>query len=206
MCFITAAMLGATVATSTATTAALTTAGIMASIGITSSVLGTGVSVYQQRQNAEAQAKWQKQKYAANKLIAERAAFTGYAQADKRLIQESAAASQRMEEAYRRQMKASGRAIVAAGEGGAMGQSFEVQVLGDYERQKGAFNAATLTNLGYVGDQTTLSKEQQRMGLAGRTLGALPKPVQMPSYLNAALAIGGQLGMSTSQLFASRIA
>ena len=171
-------------------------------ISTAASVIGTGVSLRQQAMNAEAQGKWQKQKYAANKLIAERAAITGYAQADKRLIQERAAASQQMEEAYRRQMKASGRAIVAAGEGGAMGQSFEVQVLGDYERQKGGFNAATLTNLGYVGEQTALTKEGVRTGMQGRILSALPKPVQMPDYWGQSLSTIGSTTAGWAQVTA----
>jgi len=74
-----------------------------------------------------------------------------------------------------------------------MGQSFETQVLGEYERQKGMFNATTQANVGAVGQQLALNMESARFGMQGRILSALPKPVQMPDYWGQSLSTIGQV-------------
>lgn len=178
--------------------ATVSTATTLASAAIASSLISGGVNMAQQRANMKAQEKYQAQRFEANKRLAAEAAQSQYGQIQLRETQERAASSQQIEEAARRRMQVEATATTAAGEGGAMGQSFDA-ILQEYSRQEGAYQSSIMSNFGgrrmVLGDQL----DAVRIGEQGSVQQMLPQPTARPNYFEQALSIAGQsLGIASS--------
>ena len=140
----------------------------------------------------KAQEEWQHKRHEANKEIAAQAASTQYGQLQTQESQERAAASQQIEEAQRRALQVTGTATTAAGEGGAMGASFNT-LLQDYARQESSYQAAVRTNVGWRTQFRIEQAEAVHTRQQGNIASTQPKPPEIPSYVGGGLQIAGNL-------------
>ena len=152
-------------------------------------VISTGVSVAQQQANANAQEKYQKQRFEATKEAAASNAIRQYNSLQMRQQQETAAAAQAIDQSSMRAAQAAGTARVTAGETGTGGASMSA-LLNEYRRQELGFAETTIRNQTWQNAQIQLNMEGIRANQQAQIASAAPKPVEQPDYIGAALRIG----------------
>ena len=113
-------------------------------------------------------------------------------QAYRRLEQERMAAAQEISDVARASRRAQSTAIVSAGEAGVGGKSVDA-MLDDFERQELFYAENVRTNLGFTEANVQDQLESIRVGTQGRIEDLQSRVNQRPSFLGAALRIGGQV-------------
>lgn len=113
-------------------------------------------------------------------------------QAYRRLEQERMAAAQEISEVARQSRRAQSTATVSAGEAGVGGKSVAA-LLDDFERQELFYAENVRTNLGFTEANIQDQLESIRIGTQGRIEDLQSRVIQRPSFLGAALRIGGQV-------------
>lgn len=114
-------------------------------------------------------------------------------QAYRRLSQEREAASNEISQVARQSRRAQSMGVVSAGEAGVEGKSVE-SMLDDFERQELFYQTNVRRDLEFKEDNTLDQLEAIRIGTQGRIEDLQFMPAQRPSFLGAALRIGGQIG------------
>jgi len=113
-------------------------------------------------------------------------------QATSRLQQESISASQEISEVGRQARRAQSVATVAAGEAGVGGKSVNA-LLDDFERQELFYTTDVRRNLEWKESNMADQLEAIRIGTQGQIENLQFMPMQRPSFLGAALRIGGSI-------------
>ena len=170
------------------------------SLGLTAAT--TAVSVAGQQQAANAQEAYQKSVYEAEKASAEEAYRNQILSDNLRLAQEDEAKSQDLTENVIRAAEARSTARVAAGEAGVAGLSVDA-LMHDFSRSEAVYKDAVNRNHEFRQLQSVQDRKSYDATRRSRIHRATPQPVQKPSYLGAALRIGGGAFDSYTK-FASR--
>ena len=185
---MTASMAGVQAAAVTAAanaSTALTMSQIMGAVNAAQTVAG----YIGQQQQASAMADYQQRMYQQNKEIADQAAVDQYQGLGTRTYQEREAAALDIMNASRAAREAMSTARGSAGEAGVSGASSDA-LLQDFERRQFEYTYGRQRSQDFreqaFEDQKTGIRSQQQ----GRTLSMLPKPVERPDFLGAALRIG----------------
>ena len=198
MCIFTATMMGATAASATAAAgtaaaasyAAAASAALMANIGLGVSAATTGLTLYGQSQQASAQNAMMEQR----QRLGTASALANYAnqtrQARDRQIQQREAAAQQINEVYRESRKRISTARVAGAEGGVSGSSLQA-LINDFHRQNLEFGTDTRRNLQFAEANIEDQLESARIGAQANIQNLQFMPAERPSFLGAALRIGG---------------
>ena len=155
-------------------------------------VAGTATQYVGQQQQASAQNAMNRQR---QELGTERA-LQNYrlqtSQAYKRMQQEREATGQEIREVSRQSRRAQATGAVSAGEAGVTGKSVDA-MLDDFERQELMYQTNIKRNQEWREDNTKDQLEAIRIGTQGRIEDLQFMPAQRPSFLGAALRIGGQV-------------
>lgn len=165
------------------------TATAIAGTQLALTAIGSIYGVAQQQANARAQEQYQKAQYEATKEAATANAISQYNALLTRQQQESAAAAQAIDQSAMRAAQAASTARVTAGETGTGGASMDA-LLNEYRRQELGFAQTTIRNQTWQNAQIQLNMEGIRANQQAQIAAAVPKPVQQPDYLGAALRIG----------------
>tara|TARA_R110002012_G_scaffold91553_1_gene222770 strand:+ start:305 stop:877 length:573 start_codon:yes stop_codon:yes gene_type:complete len=156
-----------------------------------------------QQQMASAQADYQQKMYDQNKKIADQAATDQYQGLGTRTYQEREAAALDIMNASRAAREAMSTARVSAGEAGVAGASTDA-LLQDFERRQFDYTYGRSRSQDFreasIEDQKKAIRSQQQ----GRVLSMLPKPVEKPSFLGAALRIGAGY-MDAKRMFSTPV-
>ena len=179
MCLFAAAPAAATTATAATTAMSASTA---------LQIAGTAVSFAGQQSQARASQRAADQ--GAQRALENYKIQTG--QAYRRLGQERMAAAQEISEVARASRRAQSTATVSAGEAGVGGKSVDA-LLDDFERQELFYAEDVRTNLGFTEANIQDQLESIRVGTQGRIEDLQSRVIQRPSFLGAALRIGGQV-------------
>jgi hypothetical protein len=151
--------------------------------------VSAAVGVATQQANAKAQAEYQNAQFKATKEAATANAITQYNALQVRQQQETAAAAQAIDQSSMRAAQAAGTARVTAGETGTGGASMDA-LLNEYRRQELGFAQTTIRNQTWQNAQIQLNMEGIRANQQAQIAAAVPKPVEQPDYIGAALRIG----------------
>ena len=142
-----------------------------------------------QQQQASAMADYQQRMYQQNKEIADQAAVGKYQGLATRTYQEREAAALDIMNASRAAREAMATARVSAGEAGVSGASRDA-LLQDFERRQFEYTYGRQRSQDFSEQNLEEQKKGIRSQQQGRVLSMLPKPVERPSFLGAALRIG----------------
>ena len=179
--------------------AALTMTQVMTAISTAQAIAG----LIGQQQMASAQADYQQKMYDQNKKIADQAATDQYQGLGTRTYQEREAAALDIMNASRAAREAMSTARVSAGEAGVAGASTDA-LLQDFERRQFDYTYGRSRSQDFreasIEDQKKAIRSQQQ----GRVLSMLPKPVEKPSFLGAALRIGAGY-MDAKRMFSTPV-
>lgn len=159
----------------------------IASLALTAAT--TAYTTYQQKVNADAQEKYQKELHKFNSQVATENALRNYAALQRRQVQEREAAAIDIQQIAAQSTAAQGTARAAAATAGTAGLSVEALVA-DFERDELAFQDQVRRTSTFRDEQFRLEAEGVRAGLQGQILSTLPQPVQQPDFVGAALRIG----------------
>ena len=164
-----------------------------AGLAAAAQVGGTAVSFIGQRQQAKSQDAMnrQRQELGTERALQNYGLQTG--QAYKRMQQDRQAAAEEISQVSRQSRRAQATGAVAAGEAGVAGKSVQA-MLDDFERQELFYTTNVRSNLEWKEDNTKDQLEAIRIGTQGRIEDLQFMPTSRPSFLGAALRIGGQLG------------
>ena len=156
-------------------------------------VASTAVSYQGQRQQAKAQDAMnrQGQELGTARALENYGLQTG--QAYKRMQQDRQAAAEEISQVSRQSRRAQATGAVAAGEAGVAGKSVQA-MLDDFERQELFYTTNVRSNLDWKEDNVADQLEAIRIGTQGRIEQLQFMPAQRPSFLGAALRIGGTIG------------
>jgi hypothetical protein len=179
------------------------TEAVLAGVAIASvaiSAAGTGVSLYAQSEQSEAEAAYQKRLAEARNQEIEETYRLAVASAENqnkplqaRAVQEGEAATEEKMRNAREAAKAVATARVAAGEGGVSGTSVNT-LLNDFLSQEARYRHSVNVNLDYTRDSIEYEQEANDIVTKGRVASVKPfkpSPVQQPNYVGAALRIAG---------------
>lgn len=111
-------------------------------------------------------------------------------QAYKGMQQYRQAAAEEISQVSRQSRRAQATGAVSAGESGVTGKSVQA-MLDDFERQELFYTTNVRSNLDWREENTADQLEAIRMGTQGRIEQLQFMPAQRPSFLGAALRIGG---------------
>ena len=186
MCLFAAAPAAAAAGAGAATAATAATTAMSASTAL--QIAGTAVSFAGQQSQGRASQRLADQ--GAESALKAYEIQTG--QAFRRLVQERMAAAQEISEVARQSRRAQSTATVSAGEAGVGGKSVDA-LLDDFERQELFYAEDVRTNLGFTEANIQDQLESFRVGAQGRIQGLQSRVIQRPSFLGAALRIGGQV-------------
>ena len=155
-------------------------------------VAGTAVQYQGQRQQAKAQDAMnrQRQELGTARALENFGLQTG--QAYKRMQQDRQAAAEEISQVSRQSRRAQATGAVAAGEAGVAGKSVQA-MLDDFERQELFYTTNVRSNLDWKEDNVADQLEAIRIGTQGRIEQLQFMPAQRPSFLGAALRIGGSI-------------
>tara|TARA_R100000808_G_scaffold1949_2_gene8186 strand:+ start:4872 stop:5486 length:615 start_codon:yes stop_codon:yes gene_type:complete len=153
------------------------------------SALQSAVQFFGQQQQASAMADYQQRMYQQNKEIADQAAVDQYQGLGTRTYQEREAAALDIMNASRAAREAMSTARVSAGEAGVSGASADA-LLQDFERRQFEYTYGRSRSQDFREQAFEDQKKGIRSQQQGRVLSMLPKPVERPSFLGAALRIG----------------
>jgi hypothetical protein len=142
-----------------------------------------------QQQQASAMADYQQRMYQQNKEIADQAAADQYQGLGTRTYQEREAAALDIMNASRAAREAMATARVSSGEAGVSGASTDA-LLQDFERRQFEYTYGRQRSQDFREQAFEEQKKGIRSQQQGRVLSMLPKPVERPSFLGAALRIG----------------
>ena len=142
-----------------------------------------------QQQQASAMADYQQRMYQQNKEIADQAARDQYQGLGTRTYQEREAAALDIMNASRAAREAMATARVSSGEAGVSGASTDA-LLQDFERRQFEYTYGRQRSQDFREQAFEEQKKGIRSQQQGRVLSMLPKPVERPSFLGAALRIG----------------
>ena len=164
-----------------------------AGLAAAAQVGGTAVSFIGQRQQAKAQDAMnrQRQELGTARALENYGLQTG--QAYKRMQQDRQAAAEEISQVSRQSRRAQATGAVAAGEAGVAGKSVQA-MLDDFERQELFYTTNVRSNQEWKEDNTKDQLEAIRIGTQGRIEDLQFMPAQRPSFLGAALRIGGTIG------------
>lgn len=132
---------------------------------------------------------YQELRFRRNAELAARAAREESAALKRRFAQQRTVTAQRLDENARRARLARATALVAAGEGGGLGQSAD-SLLDTFRRRELEFASTIERSLAGQAEQLGRELEGVQIRQQSRTSQFLPQPVQRPNYLQAALNIG----------------
>jgi hypothetical protein len=154
--------------------------------------LNAAISAFQflsASQAAKAQADWQQKMYDQNKKIADESAIGQYGGLHKRILEEREVVASDIQAATRAGMEAFSTARVSAGEAGVGGPAVTA-IMQDFERRQLEYTYTKGRSQEFR--EVALGERMKaiRSGQQGRILSMLPKPVQEPSFVGAALRIG----------------
>jgi len=165
-------------------------------IGATSSIS----SYVGQAQAAQAQVSYQSQlEVARNQQIQENAQIANaslrneYTLEGQRQLQDSAKASQDIQQESTAALKAKATAQVSAGEAGVEGLSVD-QLMEDFDRQEGQYRDSVTNNREMSAAQSQMNMtamQAQAQGQIASIRPYVPSPVVQPSFLTPLLQIGG---------------
>mgnify|MGYP003134162114 CR=1 FL=1 len=153
----------------------------------------TAVSYQGQRQQAKAQDAMNRQRQKLGTARALENFGLQTSQAYKRLQQDRQAAAEEISQVSRQSRRAQATGAVAAGEAGVTGKSVQA-MLDDFERQELFYTTNVRSNLDWKEDNVADQLEAIRIGTQGRIEDLQFMPAQRPSFLGAALRIGGTIG------------
>tara|TARA_R100001594_G_scaffold142403_1_gene189272 strand:- start:341 stop:1063 length:723 start_codon:yes stop_codon:yes gene_type:complete len=175
---------------SAAAAAAAAQAALMANIGLAVSAATTAMTFYGQSQQASAQNAMmeQRQRLGTERALANYANQTRQARAQQ--LQQREAASQQINEVYRESRKRIATAQVSGAEGGVAGSSLQALV-NDFHRQHLEFGTDTRRNLQFAESNIEDQLESARIGAQANIENLQFMPAERPSFLGAALRIGG---------------
>jgi len=164
-----------------------------AALATAAQVGGTAVSFIGQRQQAKSQDAMnrQRQELGTARALENFGLQTG--QAYKRMQQDRQAAAEEISQVSRQSRRAQAMGAVAAGEAGVSGKSVQA-MLDDFERQELFYTTNVRSNLEWKEDNVADQLEAIRIGTQGRIEDLQFMPAQRPSFLGAALRIGGTIG------------
>ncbi len=153
---------------------------------------GTAVQYQGQRQQARSQDAMnrQRQELGTARALENYGLQTG--QAYKRMQQDRQAAAEEISQVSRQSRRAQATGAVAAGEAGVAGKSVQA-MLDDFERQELFYTTNVRSNLEWKEDNVADQLEAIRIGTQGRIEQLQFMPAQRPSFLGAALRIGGSI-------------
>ena len=188
---------------SAAAASAAASAALMANIGLAVSAATTAVSFYGQAQQASAQNAMmeQRQRLGTESALANFANQTR--QARDRQIQQREAAAQQINEVYRESRKRISTAQVAGAEGGVAGASLQA-LINDFHRQNLEFGTDTRRNLQFAEANIEDQLESARIGAQANIQNLQFMPAARPSFLGAALRIGGA-GLGAYQQYQTNV-
>tara|TARA_R100000808_G_scaffold13906_1_gene33288 strand:- start:1733 stop:2290 length:558 start_codon:yes stop_codon:yes gene_type:complete len=156
------------------------------------SVAGTAINFIGQQQEARAQDRMNRQR----QQLGTQRALENYklqtSQAYRRLSQEREAAANEIGEVARQSRRAQAVGVVSAGEAGVTGKSVNA-MLDDFERQELFYQTKVRRELEFKEGNITDQLEAIRIGTQGRIENLQFMPAQRPSFLGAALRIGGTI-------------
>ncbi len=158
--------------------------------GLAISAASTATGFIGAQQQADAQEEYNAFQQEQTRLNAEAAYANDFNAEQARLSQEAAADSREIQEAQIDAAKARATARTAAGEAGVSGLSVDA-LIADFNRSEARFRDATRQQQEF---DTLASRDRLRQADArkqSRINSAVPQPVQRPSFLGAALRIGG---------------
>ncbi len=173
----------------TAAAAAAAQAATMTQIMTAMTAAQTAAQFIGQQQQASAMADYQQRMYQQNKEIADQAAVDQYQGLGTRTYQEREAAALDIMNASRAAREAMATARVSSGEAGVSGASTDA-LLQDFERRQFEYTYGRQRSQDFREQAFEEQKKGIRSQQQGRVLSMLPKPVERPSFLGAALRIG----------------
>jgi hypothetical protein len=146
-----------------------------------------GLNFYQQREAAQAQISYGRGQFRTNKDEAIKAMVQSFQGGQRRIGQERTSTAQAMAELSRQAAEA--RGSIKASSSTVSGNSIDA-LLSDFDRQE-AIRAEVLSqNLDNTTTEITQGFEVIRSNAESRIRSGIPAPVQVPSFLNAAIQIG----------------
>jgi hypothetical protein len=184
-------------------TAAMTAQATMAQIMTMFTAAQTAAQFFGQQQMASAQADYQQKMYDQNKKIADQAATDQYQGLGTRTYQEREAAALDIMNASRAAREAMSTARVSAGEAGVAGSSTDA-LLQDFERRQFEYTYGRSRSQDFREASIEDQKKAIRSQRQGRVLAMLPKPIEKPSFLGAALRIGAGY-MDAQRMFSTPV-
>jgi hypothetical protein len=170
--------------------------GTQTAAGLTMTQLANAISIANvafgyigAQQQASAFSGYQTQMHSQNQQIANQAAQDQYQGLGTRTYQEREAAALDIMNASRAAREAMASARVSAGEAGVAGSSTDA-LLQDFERRQFEYTYGRQRSQEFREQAFEDQKKGIRSQQHGRILSTLPKPVDRPSFLGAALRIG----------------
>ncbi len=166
----------------------------MCTLGAAVGMMGasTLLQYHGQQQQAKSQDAWNRHR----EEIGTARALENYklqtGQALKRVQQDRQAAANEISEVARQSRRAQATGTVSAGEAGVAGKSVQA-VLDDFERQELFYATNVRSNQEWREDNIADQLEAVRIGTQGRIEDLQFMPAQRPSFLGAALRIGGTI-------------
>jgi len=154
---------------------------------------GTAAQYYGQEQQAKAQDAFNSQRQALGTERALQNYRLQTSQAYKRIQQEREATGQEIREVSRQSRRAQSTGAVSAGEAGVTGKSVDA-MLDDFERQELMYQTDLKRNQEWKEENIADQLEAVRIGTQGHIEDLQFMPAQRPSFLGAALRIGGSIG------------
>jgi hypothetical protein len=146
-----------------------------------------GANFYQQTKAAEAQISYGKEGYRTNKEEAIKAMVLSIQGGQRRIGQERTSTAQAMAELARQAAEA--RGSIKASSGTVTGNSIDA-LLSDFDRQEAIRADVLEQNLANTTTEITEGFKVIRANTESRIRSGIPAPVQVPSFLNAAIQIG----------------
>ena len=156
-------------------------------------VAGTAAQYYGQEQQAKSQDAFNSQRQALGTERALQNYRLQTSQAYKRIQQEREATGQEIREVSRQSRRAQSTGAVSAGEAGVTGKSVDA-MLDDFERQELMYQTDLKRNQEWKEENIADQLEAVRIGTQGHIEDLQFMPAQRPSFLGAALRIGGTIG------------
>lgn len=156
---------------------------------LVASAASTAVGVAAQQKAAKDQRKYENNVYSATAKAANTNYIQTISQTNVQRSQVEAATGQQAVQADMAVRSAQAAQAVASGEAGATGNTMDL-LLRDFDRVKAQDNFNLDTNREWRDQQTEQNLLSAQAQANNQTTSALPRPVQMPSVLVAALQIG----------------
>ena len=149
----------------------------------------TGLQMSQQRSNAKAVGRHQRQQHEMQKEVSQADAFSKYAAMADQSRERELALSHTMLENRRRATEAQSMSRVMAAEGGVQGTSVGL-ILGDLEKQNQEYQTALLQQRRFEDAQFIRQGEAIHSGQYGAILASAPNPIPEPDYLGSLADVG----------------